>query len=124
MRLTTIGTALPRWPGGRSSGPAAGATAPLLPSRALVPVDATGRTRTPSRGLCEAAGLGDRDQLPPPAAGRVHAGFLAQLIAVSADLPQTRRRRRVAPGAAAASYAAATARSSTDPTGRRCAIAL
>jgi hypothetical protein len=43
-----------------------------------------------------------------PAGSRPLAMFLAQLIATAQQVPQTRRRRRAAPGEASALYAAAS----------------
>jgi len=47
-----------------------------------------------------------RDAVDPRPAPRSSADFIAQLIATSAQLPQTRGRRRAAPDEAAALYRA------------------
>ena len=63
---------------------------------------------TPSRALVVTVAPADPGQ-PPALAGYRDALFVAQLIAVKAQHPQTRERRRAEPGEAVALYQAATA---------------
>jgi hypothetical protein len=46
-----------------------------------------------------------RDNDAPPKVNRPDAGFIAHLIATSAQAPQTRARRRAEPGEAVSAYA-------------------
>ena len=60
----------------------------------------TGRSLVPVDGPCAARGAGVHHARPA-------ATFLAQLVAIAQDAPQTRLRRRASAGHAAALYATA-----------------
>lgn len=77
----------------RYEAPAPKTAAPIATGRAIVPV-------TPAKSA-------EKSRAAP--LQRANAPYLAHLIATSEGLPQTRERRRAAPGEAVVCYAQATA---------------
>jgi hypothetical protein len=71
------------------------------------PARATNETSAAGRALVAAARTPATEPPRPRAADRSRAPFLAHLVATDRGLPQTRLRRRVAPGDAVAAYATA-----------------